>query len=163
MYTPEDIKNVLQNTFADCAERIELAGDNEGNYRYYVYPGPDVTLGELSSKAQELYDSDLFDVTMLRDKLEVEYLNPFVLERKQFAIVYESAGKWITFDDKQVANLKNHFSRLNVKYHSNTFFKSIMEQLETKKKLSKKQFDELLFLIKNGKTKYEAGVLSKKN
>lgn len=70
---------------------------------------------------------------------------------------------WKEFDDTQIARLKKLWSFQHVKYHNNNFFASIMKQLEDKKKLTQKQFDELEFLLQNGRSKYEAGVLTTKN
>lgn len=163
MYTKEQIKEVLWNTFNSEAEAIELTDENNGNWLFRVYPHDNIELGKLSEMAVELYDSALFDVTMHDDCLEIEYNNPYVLERKQFHLLYETFNKWISFDDKQVASLKKKFASLNVKYASNAFFKSIMSSLEAKKKLSMKQWEELNYLLANGRTRYEAGILSTKN
>jgi len=163
MYTKDDIKEVLWNTFNSQADAIEFTDDNGGNFKFNVFPNETVQLGELSNMAQELFDSELFDVTMHNDCLEIEYLNPYVLERKQFSMLYEAINKWISFDDKQVASLEKKFVSLNVKYAHNTFFKSIMAALNSKKKLSAKQWEELSFLLSNGRTKYEAGILTTKN
>jgi len=162
-YTKEEIKNVLWDTFNIEAEAIELTDENNGNWLFKVYPTEDTELGVLSNMAQELYDSYLFEVTMRGDHLDIEYLNPYVLERKQFHLLYEALNKWISFDDKQIASLKKKFASLNVKYANNPFYKSVMAGLEDKKKLSMKQWEELSYLLANGKTKYEAGILSTKN
>lgn len=70
---------------------------------------------------------------------------------------------WKQFDDTQIARLKKLWNMQHIKYHNDNFFSKIMKQLETKKKLSQKQFDELEYLLQNGRSKYEAGVLSTKN
>lgn len=70
---------------------------------------------------------------------------------------------WKQFDDTQIARLKKLWNMQHIKYHNDNFFSKIMKQLEDKKKLSEKQFDELNFLLINGRSKYEAGVLSTKN
>jgi len=162
-YSVEEIKTILWNTFNLEADAIELTDENNGQYKFNVFPTDDVKLETLSVMAEDLYDSDMFDVTMYRDHLEIQFLNPFVLERKSFSLIRENITQWISFDDKQVASLKKRFNMLNVKYHSNPFFKSIMKQLEENKKLSKKQFDELKYLIDRGRTRYEDGILTTKN
>jgi len=70
---------------------------------------------------------------------------------------------WKQFDDTQIARLKKLWNMQHIKYHNDNFFSKIMKQLEDKKKLSEKQFDELNFLLTNGRSKYEAGVLTTKN
>jgi predicted outer membrane protein len=162
MYTAGEIESVLWNIFNLEAEAIELTDENDGCYMFNVYPTDDGEVADLATMAQELHDSDLFDVTMKRDHLEVEYLNPYVLERYQFRLVHESVSKKIEFSDDKIKMLKQRFDKLYQRYHDNPFFKSVMNQLETKKKLSQRQYDELKFLIDNGKSRYEMGVLSTK-
>lgn len=162
-YTKEQIINVLHSTFNSEAEKIEFTQENNGNWLFRVYPHDNKDLGELSQMAQELYDSALFDVTMDIDCLEIEYLNPYVLDKNQFHILYEAINQWISFDDNQIKSLKKRFNALNVKYINNPFFKSVMSGLENKKKLSKKQFDELEYLLKYGTTRYENNLFSTKN
>lgn len=163
MYTSEEIKTILWNTFNLTVEAIELIDENNGCYKFNVYPEETSSLNDITAIAEDLYDSGLFDITLKNDYLEIEYLNPYVLEKKQFSLIYESINSWISFDDNQVNSLKKKFNTVNIKYHNNTFYTSIMKQLEDKKKLSKKQFDELKYLLDNGITRYEAGVLSTKN
>lgn len=162
-YTPEEIKTVLWNVFNLEADAIEFTDDNGGQYMFNVFPTPDTKLGALSDMAQELFDSDLFDVTMKGDHLEIEYLNPYVMERKSFTMLREAITQWISFDDTQVKNMEKRFNTVHIKYHNNPFYASVVKQLKDKKKLSKKQFDEFKYLIDNGQTRYEAGVLSTKN
>lgn len=162
-YSVEDIKTVLWNTFNLEADAIELTDENNGCYKFNVFPTDDTTLDTLANMAEDLYDSELFDITTHRDYIEVEYLNPFVLERKAFKILREAITQWISFDDAQVKNLKKRFDMVHIKYHGNPFYISVMKQLTDKKKLSKKQWEELKYLIENGRTKYEAGILTTKN
>lgn len=70
---------------------------------------------------------------------------------------------WKQFDDQQIGRLKKLWNMQHIKYHNNNFFNSIMKQLEDKKKLTERQFDELNYLLTNGRTKYEAGILTTKN
>lgn len=163
MYSAEEIKNILWTTFNTLAQAIELTSENGGCYLYNVFPEDDIKTGELSQIAQELFDSDLFEVTMHNDHLTIEYLNPYVLERKQFSFIYENIVNSITFEDTMVKRIVTLFNQVNIKYHRGTFFPGLIETLKTKKKLSKKQWEELKYLIDNGQTKYEAGVLSTKN
>ncbi len=167
VYTPEQIKNILWNVFELTVENIEFVNENDGNYIFHVYLEDDTMTSEYWNKLEELNDSDLFDIENKGNYFKIMYLNPYVLEFYQFKRIYEmvneNTGSWISFDDKQVKSLVDNFNRQNVKYHSNNFFKSIISQLQTKKKLSKIQFDNLNFLLKNGKTKYEAGLISNRN
>ena len=162
-YSVEDIKTVLWNTFNLEADAIELTDENNGCYKFNVFPTDDTSLDTLATMAEDLYDSQLFDIITRRDHIEVEYLNPFVLERKAFTLLREAITQWISFDDAQVKNLKKRFDMVHIKYHANPFYMSVMKQLTDKKKLSKKQWEELKYLIENGRTKYEAGILTTKN
>jgi len=67
------------------------------------------------------------------------------------------------FDQTQIDRMKKLWSFQHAKYHNNTFFVNIMKQLEEKKKLSQRQYEELQYLLDNGRSKYEAGVLTTKN
>lgn len=52
---------------------------------------------------------------------------------------------------------KNFYGkRLSDKYKNNNFFKSIFKQIFEKGNISNKQKDELDFLMKNGKSRYES-------
>jgi len=165
-YTKEEIKTVLWNVFKMDAANIEFVGDNDdngGQYIFNVFPTGDTKLGTLSNMAQELFDSDLFDVTMKGDHLVITYLDPYVMSRESFTMMRESIAQWISFDDVQIKSMEKRFNTVHIKYHSDPFYISVMKQLKEKKKLSKKQFDEFKYLIENGQTRYEAGVLSTKN
>lgn len=45
------------------------------------------------------------------------------------------------------------------KYRYNKFFSSLWEKAKEKRSLSQKQWTQLEFLLKNGKSQYEAGIL----
>lgn len=162
-YNIDDIKTVLWNTFKETVTKIELVDENNGNYIFNVYPEETSTLNQIANISTELYDTELFDIITQRDHLIIEFINPFVLEYKQFKFINESINKWITFDDKQIESLNKRFNNLNVKYHQNSFFKSIIKQLNDNKKLSKNQFNELKYLIEYGKTRYEDNLFTTKN
>lgn len=82
------------------------------------------------------------------------------LARKK--LISESS-ELITYNDGQIEYFKKAFSMQNIKYRTNRFFASIMAQLETKRKLSKAQEEQLKYLLKHGKTMYENGYLTTKN
>lgn len=63
------------------------------------------------------------------------------------------------FTDSQITYYEKAWNYLHEKYRNNPFFSSLWNQLKTKKSLSNKQWIELEFLLKNGKSRYEAGVL----
>lgn len=68
----------------------------------------------------------------------------------------------IEFTDNRIKNILILFDQQHVKYH-NTFFKSIINSLKKNKSLTKKQWDQLNYLITKGKTMYEDGILTTKN
>ena len=162
-YTSKEIEEVLWNTFNLEAEAIEFTDDNNGNYKFNVFPVDDIKLGTLSDMAEELYETDLFDVTMREDHLEIEFLNPFVLERKQFRLMREALLNVVEFDDNKIKYYTKLYNTLQLTVQNNPFVKSVWNRFITKKKLSKKQWDELEYILKNGKTKYAAGILTTKN
>jgi hypothetical protein len=68
----------------------------------------------------------------------------------------------VTFNQEQITRVKLYWSRTHVKYTQNKFFSSIYEKLVSKGELTENQWSHLDFLFKNGKSKYEAGILSTK-
>ncbi len=168
MYTADDIKTVLWNTYKETCGKIDIVNSEGPNYVYKVYPDIDSTLEEISNLSEELFETDLFDIEFKRDPENKEYLlvtflnEEIVFEKKQFLFLLENSNT-IEFTDDQIKNRVKRFDSLNIKYHNNNFFKSIMSTLKTKKKLSKKQNDELDYLLKHGKTMYENGYLTTKN
>jgi hypothetical protein len=69
----------------------------------------------------------------------------------------------VIFDDEsKLRYYKRLWDSLNIKYTQyNTFFPKIFKKMMEKKKLSRLQWAELEFLLKNGKSRYEAGILPK--
>jgi hypothetical protein len=66
------------------------------------------------------------------------------------------------FTDAQITFYERSWNSLPEKYRNNPFFSNVWNQLKSKKSLSIKQWTELDFLFKNGKSRYEAGVLPPK-
>jgi len=63
------------------------------------------------------------------------------------------------FTDSELSYWNKLWNSLNIKYHNNQFFSKIWDLMKTKKSLTKKQWLEMEFLLKNGKSRYEAGIL----
>jgi hypothetical protein len=63
------------------------------------------------------------------------------------------------FTDAEIQYYEKLWNWLNFKYHSNKFFSNLWDKLKTKKELTKRQWLELEFLLKNGKSRYESGQL----
>lgn len=66
------------------------------------------------------------------------------------------------FTDSEINYWKKLWNGINVKYHQNKFYSSIWNSIETKKEISQRQWSEMEFLLKNGKGRYESGVLPTK-
>jgi hypothetical protein len=75
----------------------------------------------------------------------------------------QNSGNYIIFDNEnELKYYKNLWNSLHVKYTQyNKYFPQLFNQMVGKKKLSRLQWAELEFLLKNGKSRYEAGVLPK--
>lgn len=69
----------------------------------------------------------------------------------------------VNYNDGQINYIKKLFDTLHTKYRTNTFFKSLYDKAINTKKLTQKQHDNLFFLLKNGKSMYDAGILTTKN
>lgn len=67
------------------------------------------------------------------------------------------------FTEEEIKHYSKLWGFLNIRYANNPFFSSIYNQMTTKKSLTQKQWSELEYLLKNGRSKYEAGILPKNN
>lgn len=63
------------------------------------------------------------------------------------------------FTDSEIKYYQKLWDWLHQKYRNNKFFSKIWSQAKINKVLTKKQWIELEFLLKNGKSRYEAGIL----
>jgi hypothetical protein len=63
------------------------------------------------------------------------------------------------FSQEDVDYWTRFWNGLNVKYHNNPFFSKIWKKFSQSKSITKGQWVELKFLLENGKSRYEAGVL----
>lgn len=63
------------------------------------------------------------------------------------------------FTDSDIAYYEKLWKTMPYRYTENKFFASVWSQLKRNKALTKKQWEELEFLLKNGKSRYEAGQL----
>jgi len=72
---------------------------------------------------------------------------------------FNNVSKCKIFTDSEINYYQKLWDFLPVKYTTNPFFKSLFTKLKNKQPLSQKQWIELEFLLKNGKSRYEAGIL----
>ena len=63
------------------------------------------------------------------------------------------------FTDSDINYYQKLWDWLPEKYRYNKFFLSLWEQAKIKRSLSSKQWTQLEYLLKNGKSQYEAGIL----
>lgn len=73
--------------------------------------------------------------------------------------IFENFNTRKTFTEGEISYYQRLWDFLNEKYRRNKFFSNIWEQAKAKRSLSGKQWSELEFLLKNGKSRYEAGIL----
>lgn len=67
----------------------------------------------------------------------------------------------VFFTDSQISYYQKMWDWLPERYRNNSFFSNVWQQMRFKKSLTKKQWTELEYLLKNGKSRYEAGILPK--
>lgn len=67
----------------------------------------------------------------------------------------------VEFNEGQLLRAKSLWNTLNIKYLTNPFFLKVYNKMQSKKHLTKKQWIELDFLLKNGKSRYDSGILPK--
>lgn len=63
------------------------------------------------------------------------------------------------FTDSEIQYYQKLWDWLHEKYRTNKFFLKLWNQAKSKRYLSKKQWIQLEYLLKNGKSQYEAGIL----
>ena len=63
------------------------------------------------------------------------------------------------FTEEEIKYYQKLWNFLHEKHRTNKFFSGLWERVKNKKALSKRQRMELEFLLKNGKSRYEAGQL----
>ena len=122
---------------------IELiSNDNtaKGNYEYRIEPfDEDMTVDEIGAKLEDLYDSELFDIQNHGNYYSVIFLNPFVLERKQFRLISESLNSTIEFDQNKINYYTKLYNTLQITVQNNPFVKSVWGKFLKDRKLTKKQ------------------------
>jgi hypothetical protein len=64
-----------------------------------------------------------------------------------------------TFTEDEIVYYEKLWNWLPQKYRYNQFFLKLWNQVKLKKNLSKKQWTQLEYLLKNGKSQYESGNL----
>lgn len=93
-YTEEQIKKVITDSFFLHEVNVEgIYGDHikDGNYVFRVEPFANgITMERIADKLRELHDSGLFQIYSYENYYMVVYLNPYVLERRQFRLIYKS-------------------------------------------------------------------------
>ena len=63
------------------------------------------------------------------------------------------------FTDSEIVYFQRLWDSLNQKYRYNQFFLKLWNQARDKKYLTKKQWRQLEYLLRNGRSQYEAGLL----
>jgi hypothetical protein len=63
------------------------------------------------------------------------------------------------FTDAEITYYQKLWDWLHERHRNNSFFSKLWSQVKINKYLTKKQWTELEFLLKNGKSRYEAGIL----
>ena len=167
LYTETEIKDVLWNIFTTYAKEIKFLEQIGEEFWYEVILEDEITVDDMNDIRSELDKSDLFDaINKGSDKMLIKYVGENnlmdVQEFKKFNEKINENKEIMSFEDTQIKMYKKMFDSLPERLRNNSFLKSVMNQMEKNKKLTKKQFTELNFVFQNGKTRYEAGQLSTK-
>ena len=64
------------------------------------------------------------------------------------------------FTQSEIAYYQRMWDFLHERYRNNKFFKNLWDQAKRRASLSNKQWRELEYLLKNGKSRYESGNIS---
>ena len=129
VYKPTEIKEILWNTFKDKASNIVFNGkEGEEKYAYTITLESNFTLDDATSILEELFDTDMFDVTVLgNNKILVEFLNSTLLTEE------------VKIEEKEL-------ERLAKKYH--TDIKYIKKQIEAGEKVEREHKSTIEWLKK---------------
>ena len=132
MYSIDEIKKVLWNTYQEKVSKIDyIETDDKDNYVFYVYPDSESTLDEIANISEELYDTDLFDITLKRDKLIVKYLNESLIERNAYIKLYKIINEDIkTNEAMNKADLINILKQYTAYLSKNRLLSNIMFDVE---------------------------------
>lgn len=78
-------------------------------------------------------------------------------------IIDFKTNNMIELTEQQIKYYNQLFNMQKEKYQTNKFFKSIHKQMNDNKRLSTKQYNQFVYMIKNGRSMYEDGILTTKN
>lgn len=132
MYSIEEIKKVLWNTYQENVSKIDyIETDDKNNYVFYVYPDSESTLDEIANISEELYDTELFVITLERDKLIVKYLNESLIERNAYIKLYKIINEDIkTNEAMNKSDLVNILKQYTAYLSKNRLLSNIMFDVE---------------------------------
>lgn len=132
MYSIDEIKKVLWNTYQEKVSKIDyIETDDKNNYVFYVYPDSESTLDEIANISEELYDTELFDITLERDKLIVKYLNESLIERNAYIKLYKIINEDIkTNEAMNKSDLVNILKKYTAYLSKNRLLSNIMFDVE---------------------------------
>lgn len=132
MYSIDEIKKVLWNTYQENISKIDfIETDDKNNYVFYVYPDSESTLDEIANISEELYDTELFDITLERDKLIVKYLNESLIERNAYIKLYKIINEDIkTNEAMNKSDLVNILKKYTAHLSKNRLLGNIMFDVE---------------------------------
>lgn len=166
LYTQEQIKEVLWNTFKTYAKNIEFVDQVGDEYWYNIELEDSISMDKFHEIGMDLYDSTVFDVINKgENKLLVKYIaESDILELNEIKSLNEKlSNDYIEFNEGQLKRYKKLYDSLKENLRLNSFIKKTYDLMQKNKKLSSKQWIELKYVLENGKTRYEDKKLSTKN
>lgn len=166
LYTQEQIKEVLWNTFKTYAKNIEFVDQVGDEYWYNIELEDSISMDKFHEIGMDLYDSTIFDVINKgENKLLVKYIaESDILELNEIKSLNEKlSNDYIEFNEGQLKRYKKLYDNLKENLRLNSFIKKTYDLMQKNKKLSSKQWIELKYVLENGKTRYEDKKLSTKN
>lgn len=98
------------------------------------------------------------------DNINTHFCMELIEENNEtFTNLNDFKNDMVELNDGQINYINTLFKQQKQKYINNSFFKSIVNQANTNKKLTKSQYNQLIYLLQKGRTMYEDGILSTKN
>lgn len=165
LYDPEYVRTVLWNAFTKFADDIKFLEQIGNQYWYTVKPSPIMSVQRMGTILDELHETGIFDIINRGADILIKYTGEDdVMDVQECrALMEKMAVEYVEFDDAMIKRNKTLYSFLPNNVANSPFVQSVYNKMLTKRRLTKRQWDELKYILDNGKSKYNNNQLTTKN
>ncbi len=165
LYDPEYVRNVLWNAFTFYADEIKFLEQIGTQYWYSIIFNKEITLDRMNDILEELHDTGIFDVINEGPTTLIKYTGEDdIMDVQEMRTLMEKmAVEYVDFPDEQIKRNMKLYSFLPNNVANSPFVQSVYNRMLSKKRLTKRQWEELKYILDNGKTKYNNNQLTTKN